>query len=59
LREQSTGSRVGAEVEIKRTVLLEENEDVLDIVLQQSEFLSMGENRCGVDATGVAGDFSA
>src|SRR5208282_6637802 len=39
LREKSPGSRVSPEVEIKRAVLLEENEDVLNVLPQQFEFL--------------------
>ena len=45
LGEQSTSAGVGAEVEVKGAVLLEENEDVLDVLAKQSEFLSVSEIR--------------
>src|SRR5208283_3533748 len=56
LREQSTSPRVSAEVEVKGSVLLEENEDIFDVLLEQSEFLSVRETRFALQATGVAGD---
>ena len=59
LREQAPSPRVGAEVEVKGSVLLEENKHVFDVLLQQSEFRGMAESRRFLQATRVAGDFSA
>ena len=59
LREQAASPRVGAEVEVKGSVLLEENEDIFDVLPEQSEFLSVSETRLALQATRVAGDFSA
>src|SRR5271166_979054 len=44
LGEQSPSPRVGAKVEVKRPVLLEENEHVFDVLLKQSLFLSVGKD---------------
>jgi len=59
LREKAAGSRVGTEVEIKGSVLLKQNEDVLYVFLQQGELLSMGKIRSALDPVRVTGDFRA
>ncbi len=59
LRKQAVGTGVGAEVEVKGSVLLEENEDVLDMPAEQIEFLCVTEIRRVLHAARVAGDFIA
>jgi hypothetical protein len=56
LREQAVGARIGAEVEVEGSVLLEENEDILDVPAEQIEFLIVTEIRRILHATRVAGD---
>src|ERR1700690_1792574 len=59
LKKQPASPGVGAEMKVKRPVLLEKNEDVFDVLLKQSLLLSVCENRLDLRIPSVTGDFGA